>query len=386
MENWSEHVAIVGINEHETRKAAGVHPYALQAECILDALDDAGLTLGDVDGLAISSADVTEGGGLMPVIDLAEWLGIVPRFVDSTDIGGAGPIAQISHAAAAIAAGKAEVVVVSYAATPRSMRAAPVNTGDAVSGPDQYEAPYGFTVPAAYAVAASRHMALYGTTPEQLAQVAVTCRAHAADNTAARFRDPITIDDVLSSPTIAEPLNLLDCCVVTDGAGAVVLTSAARAASCAKPPVMVLGAGEAVSASHVSQLPDLTTTPAVVSGREAFAQAGVGTGDVDVAQLYDSFTINVLLLLEDLGFCDRGEGGRFVEDQGIGIDGALPVNTDGGGLSSNHPGRRGVFTVIESVRQLRCDGPGVQVEDPKIALASASGGWLSASATLVMGV
>jgi acetyl-CoA acetyltransferase len=375
--------AIVGIYEYPERRAPDLVPFAIQAECIRGALADAGLTPGDVDGLCTAAGDVAEGGGVMSVVDLAEWLGLEPTFVDGTDTGGAAAISQIGHASAAIAAGLAEVVVVSYAATPLSPAAAARPRAPA-AGAAQFELPYGPTIVGAYALAAQRHMHEFGTTPEQLAEVAVACRSHAAGNPDARFRDPIGVEDVLASPLIASPLHRLDCCVVTDGGGAVVVTSAERARDCRQHAASILGFGEACSHVSMSQMPSLTITPGAISGRRAFRAAGVTQADVGAAQVYDSFTITVVLELEDLGFCDKGEGGSFVEGGRIGPGGALPVNTDGGGLSSNHPGRRGIFTVIEAVRQLRGASAGIQVPDCEIALAHATGGTLSTAATLVL--
>jgi acetyl-CoA acetyltransferase len=237
----------------------------------------------------------------------------------------------------------------------------------------------------AYALAASRHMHEFGTTGEQLAQIAVDARRWASGNPRARHRDPITIDDVLASPMVASPLHKLDCCLVTDGAGAVVLTSADRAASLAKPPALVLGTGTCHTHSMISEMPNLTTTGAVVSGAEAFAEAGIGPADVDVLQLYDSFTITVLLLLEDLGFCPKGEGGPFVADGVLGPGGTLPANTTGGGLAYTHPGMFGIFLLVEAVRQLRGECGDRQVPGAEVALAHGSGGALSAMSTTILG-
>jgi acetyl-CoA acetyltransferase len=220
----------------------------------------------------------------------------------------------------------------------------------------------------------------FGTTPEQLARIAVQCRANAAPNPDARFRDPITIDEVLASPMIASPLHRLDCCIVSDSGGAFVMTSKSRAEQLARKPVYLLGFGEALGQLSMSQMWPFTETAAVHSGARAFASAGLRPSDIDVAQIYDSFTITVLLTLESLGFCRKGEGGEYVEA------GTLSYNTDGGGLSSNHPGRRGVFAMIEGVRQLRGTSPGVQLADPKTCLVNGTGGSLSATATMILGV
>jgi acetyl-CoA C-acetyltransferase len=378
----SGEVAIVGVYESPRRKAPGVHPYAIQAECILGALADAGLELGDVDGFATAAAFPSEGGLQMSLCEVAEYMGIHPRWFDSTDIGGAAFITHAGHAALAIAAGMADVVVVSYAAAGYSgipeIPFADYGTNNA--GPGQFEVPYGPSTVSTYALAATRHMHEFGTTPEQLAQIAVQCRANAANNPDARFRDPIEVADVLASPMIATPLHRLDCCIVSDSGGAFVMVSKRKAEQLSQKGVYVLGWGEALGQISMNQMWPFTETAAVHSGARAFESAGLQPADIDVVQVYDSFTITVLLTLESLGFCGRGEGGAFIES------GSLAFNTDGGGLSSNHPGRRGVFTVIEGVRQLRGTSPGVQLQDPKTCLVSGTGGSLSATATMILGV
>ena len=386
MIDLSGKAAIAGVYESPRRDAPRVHPFALQMECILGALDDAGLTLKDVDGLCAASGDWAEGGSTMDVVELAEYIGIAPTYVNSTDVGGCSYILQAGQAAAAIATGLAEVVVISYAACPRWWPLSSPSFDPFVfpAGPGQYEIPYAPTLISTYGLFARRHMDLYGTAPEQLAQVAVTFREHAAKNPDARLRKPITVDDVLASPMIASPLHRLDCCVVTDGGGAVVMTSRERARDLKKPPVHLVGYGAAVARTQNSQIPDDLTTPAALSGPRAFAMAGLTPGEIDVAQIYDAFTITPMLALEDLGFCGRGESGAFVADGNLTLGGSLPTNTDGGGLSSNHPGKRGIFTLIESVRQLRGEGPGVQVPDARIALAHGLGGTFCSAATAIL--
>ncbi|WP_211099843.1 thiolase C-terminal domain-containing protein [Azospirillum brasilense] len=386
MIDLSGKAAIAGVFESPRRDAPRVHPFALQMECILGALDDAGLTLKDVDGLCAASGDWAEGGSTMDVVELAEYIGIAPTYVNSTDVGGCSYILQAGQAAAAIATGLAEVVVISYAACPRWWPLSSPSFDPFVfpAGPGQYEIPYAPTLISTYGLFARRHMDLYGTTPEQLAQVAVTFREHAAKNPDARLRKPITVDDVLASPMIASPLHRLDCCVVTDGGGAVVMTSRERARDLKKPPVHLVGYGAAVARAQNSQISDDLTTPAALSGPRAFAMAGLTPGEIDVAQIYDAFTITPMLALEDLGFCGRGESGAFVADGNLTLGGSLPTNTDGGGLSSNHPGKRGIFTLIESVRQLRGEGPGVQVPDARIALAHGLGGTFCSAATAIL--
>jgi acetyl-CoA acetyltransferase len=354
---------------------------ALEAAMICEALADAGLSMSDVDGVTHSSSSV----------GLAEYLGIHPRFTDSTNTGGSSFEIHVEHAAAAINAGLCDVVIGVYASTPRSDRTKrrPGTGWRPLVGPNpvaEWESPFGLRMPMGpYAMAATRHMHHYGTTSEQLAQIAVTTRQWATMNPKARYRQPITIDDVLASPLQSSPLHLLDCCLVTDGAGAFVMTSAARARDLAKPPVYVLGAGTCHDHSMISEMPDLTVTPGVVSGANAFAMAGVKPTDVDVLMGYDSFTITALLHLEDLGFCAKGEGGPFVEDGKTGPGGSLPMNTNGGGLSYTHPGMYGMFLLVEAVRQLRGECGARQVDGAEVAVAHGSGMVLSVMSTIVLG-
>jgi acetyl-CoA acetyltransferase len=376
--------AIVGAYESPRRKADTMHPFAILHEAVDGALLDAGLSLSDVDGLCVTAGDVAEGGLVEDAIEVAEYLGIEPTFFDSTDIGGCSGIYQAGLAASAIAAGLADVVVVAYAACPRRF---PFSIPAAHSwpvGPGAHEMPQGYAAPYLYALFAQRHMHEFGTTAEQLAAIAVVCRENAARNPDALLRDPITVADVLASPTVATPLHKLDCCVVTDSGGAIVLTSSERARDLKRPPVRMLGFGAQITKAHVSQQPDFISTPTITSGKRAFAQAGLTPRDVSVAQIYDAFTITPLLGLEDLGFCPKGEGGRFVEDGHIRCSGSIPINTDGGGLASNHPGKRGVLALIEAVRQARGDSPGYQVPNVEVSLVSGFGGWFSAAATMLL--
>ena len=320
----------------------------------------------------------------------AEYLGVHPRFTDSTMTGGSSFEVHLEHAAAAINAGLCDVVIDVYAATPRSDRRRQANRPrPQMMGPNpalEWEVPFGLRQPMGpYGLAASRHMAVYGTTSEQLAQIAVSTRQWAAMNPQARYRDPITVDDVLASPLECAPLHRLDCCLVTDGAGAFVLTSAERARDLAKPPVYVLGAGTSHDHNMISQMPDLTTTAGVVSGANAFRMAGIKPDDVDLLMGYDSFTITALLHLEDLGFCAKGEGGAFVESGATAPGGSLPMNTNGGGLSYTHPGMYGMFLITESVKQLRGEAGDRQVDGVEIAVAHGSGGLLSCMSTAVLG-
>lgn len=385
--NWSGKVAVVGAYESPMRRSNGVHPFAVQQEVIKGALDDAGLTIDDVDGLCTTTGDLGEGGGAQDIIEIAEYLGIVPTYFDSTEVGGSSYVSMAGHAAAAIATGMADVVVISYGSC---MRWWPIEGmwDESVhpAGPGQFDVIHPASILANYALCARRHMHEYGTTPEQLAEVAVTCRANAAHNPNARYRDPLTIDDVLNAPRVADPFGRYDCCVVTDSGGAIVLTNERRARDCRKNPVWLTGFGEAITRIQMSQMHPMTESPAKYSGPRAFSMAGVGTSAIDVAQLYDAFTITPLIMLEDLGFCAKGEGGPFIEAGNIRPEGSIPINTDGGGLSSNHPGKRGMFLMIEAVRQLRGEGPGTQIEGARTALVNGNGGFFSAAATMIMSV
>jgi len=373
--------AIVGVADAVSPTGElDTHGRALEAQVIREALADAGLTLADVDGVCHGQSSV----------GLAEYLGIHPRFTESTNTGGSSYEIHVEHAAAAIAAGLCEVVIGVYASTPRSdRRHGRSREFQRPPGPNpmvEWELPYGMRMPMGpYALAASRHMAEFGTTPEQLAEIAVSTRAWAALNPRARYQDPITVEDVLASPMQSSPLHLLDCCLVTDGAAAFVMTSAERARALARPPVYVLGAATCHDHSMISQMPDLTVTPGAVSGANAFRQAGIKPSDVDVLMGYDSFTITVLLHVEDLGFCAKGEGGPFVEDGRTGPGGLLPMNTNGGGLSYTHPGQYGMFLIVEAVRQLRGDAGPRQVRGAEVAVAHGSGMVLSVMSTLVLG-
>jgi acetyl-CoA acetyltransferase len=353
----------------------------LEVAMILEALEDAGLTLADVDGVCHADS----------AVGLAEYLGVHPTFTESTMTGGSSYEVHLEHAAAAIAAGVCDVVVSVYAATPRSDRTRNRPRARRMpAGPNpmaEWEMPYGLRMPMGpYALAAARHMHEFGTTSEQLAQIAVTTRQWASLNPRARYRDPITVEDVLASPLQVSPLHLLDCCLVTDGAGAFVLTSAERARTLRKPPVYVLGAATATDHLMISQMPDLTTTPGVASGARAFAMAGVSPSDVDVLMGYDSFTITALLHLEDLGFCPKGEGGPFVAEAALGPGGGpLAMNTNGGGLSFTHPGMYGMFLLTEATRQLRGEADVRQVPGATVAVAHGSGMVLSVMSTAVLG-
>ncbi len=374
--------AIVGVFEHPTRWAPDKTQFQIHAESARGALDDAGLSIRDVDGLLSS--------GLSPIgiMALAEHLNLQPRYHDSTNIGGSTFVAQVLHAAAAISAGLCEVALITYGSKASSDRFA-VGTGGLSGGdpPDQFEAPYGPTVMNSYAMVAQRHMHEFGTTAEQLAEVAVTIRRHASLNPVAKFRDPITVDDVLASRVVSSPLHLLDCCIITDGGGAVVVAKSDRVRDSRKEPVRILGGAEALRHTSAGKR-DLLKIAAAQSGPMAMAMAGIEHADVDMCMIYDSFTITVLSTLENLGFCKLGEGGDFVSGGRIGLGGELPINTDGGGLSSNHPGMRGIFLVIEAVKQLRGECGARQVDDCSTVLCHGTGGMLGlrhSGVTLVLG-
>jgi acetyl-CoA acetyltransferase len=376
-------VAVAGVAAAYAAKGEDVTPYALGARAARQALTETGLTPADVDGFASTAL------GTLPPIDVAEYLGLRPRWIDSTGVGGAAWEVMASHAVDAIDAGHADVVVLTYGSTARSdlrkgLRTANLDWGS--RGPQQWEAPYGISLISKYAMAARRHMQEYGTTLEQLAEVAVSARANAALNPDAQVRTPLSIDDVLASRMIADPFTALQCCLRSDGGAAAVLVAEDRLADVATAPVWVLGAAEHASHISMGQWEDFTTGPAAVTGPLAFQRAGVGPEEIDVFELYDAFTYMLLITLEDLGLCAKGEGGAFVEDGKLRVGGALPTNTDGGGLSACHPGQRGLFLLVEAVRQLRGEAEGRQVPDARLACVSGTGGWFCSSGTMILGV
>jgi acetyl-CoA C-acetyltransferase len=377
---------IVGAFEHPTRKADNKTVAQLHAECARGALQDAGLSLRDVDGY-FCAGDAPGMGGL----SMVDYLGLKVRHVDSTDVGGSSYLLHVSHAAQAIAAGKCDVALVTLAGRPRSEahsgtlpRVVAANVPDA-----PFEVPFYQVTVNSYAMVAARHMHEYGTTSAQLAWIKVAASHHAQHNPHAMLREVVTVDDVLNSPVISDPLHRLDCCVVSDGGGALVITRPEIARRLKRPVVNIIGAGESIKGQDGGKV-DLTYSGAVRSGAIAFEEARVKPADIQYASIYDSFTITVLVQLEDLGFCAKGEGGRFVADGNLiaGV-GKLPFNTDGGGLCNNHPANRGGITkVIEAVRQLRGEAhPAVQVNNCRLALAHGTGGLLGnrhGSATLIM--
>ncbi|MGW1544731.1 thiolase C-terminal domain-containing protein [Streptomyces sp. NPDC002309] len=381
-------VAVVGVSLSDCGRTDEATPYTLHAQAARRALADAGLDRAVVDGFA------SAGTGVLAPVEVAEYLGLRPTWVDSTSVGGATWEVMAAHAADAIAAGHARAVLLVYGSTARADVKAGRRTGNlsfGARGPLQFEVPYGHTLIAKYAMAARRHMIEHGTTIEQLAQVAVQARANAALNPDAVFRTPITVDDVLDGPVIADPFTKLHCCLRSDGGAAVLLAGQDVVRDCRTAPVWILGTGEHVSHSAMSEWRDFTRSPAAVSGRLAFGRAGVRPSEMDFAQIYDAFTYMTLVTLEDLGFCAKGEGGDFVGKGRLRVEGGeLPVNTDGGGLSAQHPGMRGLFLLVEAVRQLRGEAGARQVRGadgglPRLGVASGTGGWFCSSGTMVLG-
>jgi acetyl-CoA C-acetyltransferase len=377
---------IVGAYEHPLRDIPDRSVAEVHAEVAAGALADAGLTFADVD--AYYCAGDAPGFG---AISMCEYLGLQCRTYDSTETGGSSYLVHVGHAMSAIAAGQSHVALITLAGLPRHGGMAPGGGAAFGSSPEgEFENLWGSSVPGHYALAARRHMYEFGTTSAQLAEIKVAASLHAQHNPNAFLRDVVTVDEVLASPLVADPLHRLDCCVITDGGGALVVVSPEVAASLSRPRVKLLGQGESAKDTMGGRV-DLTYTGAVRSGPAAFQEAGLTTGDVQYVSIYDSFTITVLMTLEDLGFCAKGDGGRFVQDgRLVAPSGGLPFNTDGGGLCNNHPANRGGMTkVIEAVRQLRGEAhPAVQVPDCRIALAHGTGGTLSTrmmSATLLMG-
>lgn len=370
--------AIVGVAESDLGEVAdGLTPIDLMAQGVTRALDDCGLGLQDVDAVFAAS-----GQSRLATLALCEYLRLHPRHQDATLIGGASFMSHVAHAHAMLQAGLCEVAVIAYGSTQRS--AGRKNVAPREFNP--YETPFRPVLPAsAYALAASRHFHEFGTTREQLAEVAVAARRWALLNPQAWEKAPLTVAEVLASRMVSHPLTVRDCCLVTDGGGAIVMTSAERAKSLRKPPAYVLGTGECLSHLTISNMADLTVTGARESGQQAYAMAGLAPRDIDAVEVYDAFTITTLLFLEDLGFCPKGEGGRFVASGAIAPGGALPVNTNGGGLSYCHPGMYGLFLLIEATRQIRGECGVRQVRGCNTAIAHGNGGVLSAQSTVILG-
>ncbi|MBN9405416.1 MAG: thiolase [Burkholderiales bacterium] len=369
--------AIVGASLGGAPMAPGRSALEILGEAVHGALADAGLKLSDVDGLFTGSSYHFLAG-----LSVAEYLGIHPKFCEATMVGGSSYVGHLLTAAMALHTGQCEVALVCYGSNQgsghgklKSMAETPL-----------YEAPYAPRYPiSSYALAAARHMHQYGTTREDLAHIAVAARQWAQLNPLAHARDPLSVEQVLAARMVSDPLSVLDCCLVTDGGGALVLVKSERARDFPKPPVYVLGAAAATWHRQIASMPDLTVTAAAESGPRAFAMADLTPRDVDVVELYDAFTINTLLFLEDLGFCAKGEGGAFVRDGRIAPGGELPVNTNGGGLSCCHPGMYGMFLLIEAVQQLRGEAGARQVADAQVALCHGNGGVLSSQVTALLG-
>ncbi|ASC65821.1 acetyl-CoA acetyltransferase [Achromobacter denitrificans] len=383
MTDWNKSlrgsIAITGCATAGIGDAGGLNDLEVSSLAIHAAVRDAGLRMEDIDGLMSASLSSS-----MWLNKLAEYLGVYPRFMDSLQIGGASFVGHLLIAAAAIQAGLCRNIVIAYGATPRGGNGVSATSGArAKLDPFPYEEPFQpFNPPTSYALATRRHMHEYGTTREQLAEVAVAARAWARLNPEAYKRDPLSIDEVLSARVISSPLTARDCCLVTDGAGAIVVTAAERAE--VARPVYVLGTALAHSHRQIACMADLTRTVAGESAGQARERAGVSLADIDLVQLYDAFTINPILFLEDMGFCRKGEGGAFVSGGRIAPGGELPVNTNGGGLSCVHPGMYSMFGLVEAVRQLRGECGERQVKQARTALVHGNGGVLSAQATTVL--
>ena len=385
MQSLKNRVAIVGVGDTEVGVVREMSATQLYVQAARRALEDAGITKNDVDGLitCVSWAEPY----LYHAEMIAEYMQIFPRYCLTAPSGGGTTLAIMHHAASAIVTGMCDTVLITMADSQVSgLSRAKAIEAMAGAGHPQFERPYGAPIPAFYALVARAHQHAYGTTDEQRAAVAVACRKHASMNPAAQMRDPITVEDVLKSRLIADPLHLLDCSLVSDGGGAIIMTSAERARDFNNKPVYLLGVGEGHSHEHISQAHSFTASAAKDAGERAYAMAGLRPKDIDVAELYDCFTPVVIIELEDLGFCPKGEGGRFVEGGRIQLGGELPVNTHGGLLSHCHPGHPGsIFSVTEAVRQLRGECGPRQVKDAKIALVHAQGGILSTHCTGIFG-
>ena len=385
MDSLRGKVAIVGAADTEVGKILHLGPTALCIDAASRALDDAGISKDQIDGLVTCNSMVEP--YMYHAEVMAEYLQIFPRYCISANAGGGTTFSTIQHAATAIVAGVCETVLVTMADCLRTgLSREQAKKMQSSTGHPEFETPYGATVPAFYALIARAHMDAYGTTPEQMAAVAVSGRRHAARNPAAQMRELISVEDVLNSRMIADPLHLLDCSLVSDGGAAIIMTSAERAAGFPHDPVYILGAGEGHSHEHISQAHSLTTSAAVESGRRAYKMAGLGPRDIDLAQIYDCFTPVVLIELEDLGFCEKGGAGAFVESGQTTLEGTLPMNTHGGMLSHCHPGNPGaMFSLTEAVAQLRRQAGARQVTDAETALVHGQGGIMSSHATLILG-
>jgi len=378
---------IVGIGLSDYPVAPHLDGVQHHVQAMQRALADSGVEKSSIDGYVNAS------GAMMvdDAVTMAEYLRIDHRYVDGTMTGGSSFEFHVQHLASAIREGLCDTALVTYGSDQLSRMGRKLGTGGfqrggaRVAGPIQHEVAYGNSLVGSYAMYAARHMHEFGTTSEQLAEIAVGVREFAGYNPNAMYKDPITVDDVLSSRMIADPLHKLDCCAITDGGGALVMTTAERAKDLRQPPVYVLGAAGGETHWNICQQTDFTTSAGANAGPEAFRRAGLTPADVDMIMFYDSFTITCLILLESIGFVPRGEGGPFVAEGHLKKGGSLPLNTDGGGLSSSHPGMRGIFLIIEAVRQLRGQAGEVQVPSCEVALAAGSGGWLSCIGVAILG-
>ncbi|NMF88562.1 thiolase [Aromatoleum petrolei] len=369
--------AIVGAATFGMGEAPGFTNMELAARASVSALAQAGLTPKDVDGLFIVTMDDTMSG-----LSFAEYLGIRPRLTDNCRTGGSSFEIQASLAALALDAGQCDVVLIAYGSNQRTAAGKLISS----NRPSPWESPYRPINPvSSYALAAARHMHQYGTTKQQLGEVAVAARKWAQKNPDAFMRDELTMEAYMAARQVSSPLGVRDCCLVTDGAAAVVMSRADRARDLNKRPAYLLGAAAETTHREIAQMADLTVTGVARAAQRAFAQAGVRPADIDVVELYDAFTINTILFLEDMGFCPKGEGGHFVSGGRIAPGGELPVNTNGGGLSCVHPGMYGLFTMVEAVQQLQGVCGERQVQGARLAVAQGNGGVLSSEAVLVLG-
>ncbi|KAA0890840.1 thiolase [Pusillimonas sp. ANT_WB101] len=370
-------VAIAGIGSFNVGSVPGFSAMENLGGAALRAISDAGLNIQDIDAVFSASS-----AHAFPTLSVCEYLGLKPTFVGGANVGGSSFEMHVIEAALALEAGLCNAALICYGSNQRSAGGRLVSMAEK----QWQEEPYRFRMPInGYAMAAARHMYEYGTTREMLAEVAVAARAWANLNPEAYARGPLSLDDVLSARLVSDPLSVLDCCLVTDGGGAIVMVRSDRAKDLKQPPVYFLGGGMAQWHRSISEMPNLTVTAATESGPRAFEMAGVSQTDVDLLMLYDAFTINTILFLEDLGFCPKGEGGRFVQDGALAPGGRLAVNTNGGGLSCMHPGMYGLFLIIEAVRQLRGDAGERQLKEPEIALCHGNGGVLSSQVSTLFG-
>lgn len=375
-------VAITGIGQAGCGDARHSTEIDIVVQSAALAVQDAGLRMKDIDGLITASMTSP-----MPTMRISQELGIFPTFVDAGCTGGSSPLLHLLIGAMALRSGLCNAVLVCYGSTQRTgVRRDVITQYRTTVDPDLFELPYRpFNPVSSYALAAARHMHQFGTTRAQMAEVAVSARKWAMLNPEAFMRKPISVEDVLNARMISDPLGLMDCCLITDGAGAYVLVRSERAGDGPNPPAYMLGVGSAHTHRQISSMPDLTVTGARESGAAAFAMAGLSVSDIKLLQLYDAFTINVILFLEDLGFCPKGEGGAFVQNSRIAPGGELAVNTNGGGLSCVHPGMYGIFLIIEAVRQIRRQAGSRQVQAADVALCHGNGHVLSSQVTAILG-